>query len=134
MRFNRKRVAPLNEISLTPLIDTTLVLLVIFMVATPIVHNSLKVDLPKGQVQEALSHPDDLIVTIDSHEQLYFNNENVSFSELIKKIIDKVGSRQGLSVTVEGDQEISYKVLVRVVDHIKRIAGIEHVVLSTQKG
>lgn len=134
MKFNRKRIASLNEISLTPLIDTTLVLLVIFMVATPIVHNSLKVDLPKGQVQEDRSNCDELVVTIDSKEQLFFNNEKVDFSQLLEKIIEKVGSRQGLTVKVEGDQEISYRILVRVVDHIKQIAGIEHVVLSTQKG
>ena len=54
-RKSRRAAKHMPEISLTPLIDTALVLLVIFMVATPIMKNSLTIDLPKGHMKEEKS-------------------------------------------------------------------------------
>ena len=50
-RGRRRRLQAMNDVSLTPLIDTALTLLIIFMVATPMMRNSIRVTLPSGQAK-----------------------------------------------------------------------------------
>lgn len=128
------------EISLTPLIDTTLVLLVIFMVATPIMYNSIKVELPKGHVKEDESASNDLIVSIkldgDSKRYVlryFLNQDEFNLDTLIKVLDKKVSNKRTQKVYVNADNKITYGDLVKVVDKIKYIGGIEHVILSTER-
>ena len=53
LKRRRKKAVAINDIPLTPLIDTALTLLIIFMVTTPMMQNAIKVTLPEGQAKEA---------------------------------------------------------------------------------
>lgn len=122
------------EISLTPLIDTALTLLIIFMVTTPMIHNAIKVNLPKGQAQEGGKQPQELVVSIDSKEKIYVNNTPVGLDVLgteIKKLVQN--KQQEKSVWVKVDGASSCDVLVSVIDRIKFVAGIKDVRVATQK-
>ena len=69
--YKRRRARPSpQEISLTPLIDTALTLLIIFMVTTPMMHNAIKVNLPQGKSNEA-GGQQELVVYLTSDEQLF---------------------------------------------------------------
>jgi len=61
-RRNKARTQHLSDLSLTPLIDVVLTLLVMFMVASPLIHNAIKVNLPRGQAQETTTKQYDLVV------------------------------------------------------------------------
>lgn len=132
-RANRSRTSP--EISLTPLIDTALVLLVIFMITTPILHNAIKIDLPKGNKQEAQSDSKDIIVYIDAHENIYIDEEKKpkKLDDLINYLEQKIGSKKDQKVFIDADVKISYGTVFKIVDRIKYVGGVENVILSSQR-
>lgn len=132
-RKRKSRIIPITEVSLTPLIDTALTLLVIFMVATPILHNSIKVDLPKSHLKESTDSGQDIIVTIDKSGQIFVNSVLANLDNLAELINKQIAISEQKVVFVHGDNSIDYKTVVDVVDKIKYIAGVEHVVLSTQR-
>lgn len=133
-RLGRSRLPHSPEISLTPLIDTALVLLVIFMVATPMMHNAVKVSLPKGHVQESSgASKEDVTVYIDKHEQVFINGTPTTTQQFIKTLEQKLGNGARQRVFVNADETISYGALMKVVDAIKYLAGVEDVVLATEQ-
>src|SRR5688572_28085736 len=86
-KFRRRRTShrlDLPEICLTPLIDTALTLLVIFMVTTPMIQNSIKIDLPEGAINEAGSRTsqEELVVAIDKDAKIYVNSMPTSLDKL----------------------------------------------------
>ena len=130
----RRKKLHLPEVSLTPLIDTALVLLVIFMIATPIMHNSLNIDLPKGQMKEdAGQQSANLVVAIDSHERITLNEMPYTFDGLLQELASQVKRSKENKVYVNCDQRVSSGALVKIIDSIKYVAGVEHVVLSTER-
>ena len=61
---------------MTPLIDTALTLLIIFMIATPVLQNAIKVTLPRGNAQEeAHNNQHELVVFIDKNGDFYINKD-----------------------------------------------------------
>ena len=133
-RRRRKGLTRLPEVSLTPLIDTALVLLVIFMVATPIMHNSLAIDLPEGNMKEEVDPTvSSLIVAITAKEKLQLNGKNYSIDSLLKELSKRVKASKDNRVYINCDRKVSSGMLVKVIDSIKYVAGVEHVVLSTER-
>lgn len=136
MRRDRRRSSGLEalpEITLTPLIDTALVLLVIFMVATPVMHNSIKLDLPKGQMQEGKAIPQEIIVHVDRSENMYLNGDPVKKDNLILELEKRIGDKKDVTVYVNGDSHTPYRAVAETVDRIKYTTGVEHVVLGLEK-
>ncbi len=133
-RRRRRSTIALPEVSLTPLIDTALVLLVIFMVATPIMRNSLAIDLPKGQMKEdADPNIAALVVSVTAQEQLQLNGVPYTLETLLKEVAQKIPTLKDKRVYIECDRKASSGTLVKVIDSIKYVAGVEHVVLSTER-
>jgi biopolymer transport protein ExbD len=133
----RKKRGQLPEITLTPLIDTALVLLVIFMVATPVIHNSIKVDLPQGNTKEGEISNDnekELVIYIDKNKNIFFQDKPIQSQELMVALQQALQNRSKRYVVVNGDQSIPYGFLVELVDRIKYVGGVEHVLLATEKG
>lgn len=130
MRFKSRHMP---EISLTPLIDTALVLLVIFMVTTPIMHHGLNIDLPKSQVNESQNQKQEFVIYIDQKENIFLNEKPLSLSELTEELIKNIGSAKNQVVYINGDKVIQYGVLIDVVDKVKSIPGVENVILSTER-
>ncbi len=120
---------------MTSLIDTALTLLMVFMIATPAIHNAIKVTLPKGNAQEtAAQQLDELIVFIDKDGTFYLNKTKYSDKTvLIAEIKKIVSTDQERTVYVKADTAISYGTVIELVDDIKYVGGIKYVALATQK-
>jgi biopolymer transport protein ExbD len=134
IRRGRRIKSTIPEITLTPLIDTALTLLIIFMVTTPMIHNAIKVNLPRGQAKEDSSTKQELIVFIDGKEQLYFNNKAIaSNKELFNELQKAIGNNQDKVVYLKADEDAHWKIVAELLDQMKVIGGVAHVALSTRK-
>ena len=113
----------ITDINVTPLVDVTLVLLIIFMVTTSyIVSPSIKVDLPKaasGTEQEKSA----LAVSIDKAGNLFLNGERTDEAGLTKFIAAELPKNRDLQAIIAADKIVSHGQVVRVIDLVKR-AGI----------
>jgi biopolymer transport protein ExbD len=122
----------LAEINITPFTDVVLVLLIIFMVATPvIVGNTVKVNLPKA-VTSKFEEQRYLTITIDAKEDVFWEGKKISVDELKGIAALKVKQQPGIQIKIKGDKEIRYKTLVKVLDAV-RSAGISHYMLAAEK-
>src|SRR5476651_2089165 len=102
-RRRRKTPSVINDVPLTPLIDTALTLLIIFMVTTPMMQNAIKVTLPEGKAKEDGGAKQDLIVYIDQQKKMFFNGLPVSHDSLINTIKRSVGKDKERTVFVKAD-------------------------------
>jgi biopolymer transport protein TolR len=131
---------PMSDINVVPFIDVMLVLLVIFMITTPLLTQGVKVDLPKTA---AKAMPDQqkepLIVTVDSVGNYYFNladkpNQPITartLSYLVTNQLGPKGTEQQRPVLVRGDKNANYgKVMEAMV--LLQQAGAKSVGLITQ--
>ena len=130
----RRRRARLSaqEISLTPLIDTALTLLIIFMVTTPMLHNAIKVNLPEGKSNEAAAQQE-LIVYLTADEQLFFNGIPVTKDNLVSTVQNAVNKQAGRPVFVKADEKVNYGAVMHVVNTLKMVGGIEYVGMATKR-
>lgn len=133
MRLRRRHTGVLLDISMTPLIDTALTLLIIFMITTPIIQNAIRVSLPKGEAKEDEGGSQELIVYIDKDKHLFFNGQEHEQGELIELIKKHVGEQEEKKVYVKADQEVSYGQVIGLVDRLKVVSGVSHVILATQR-
>jgi len=138
MRYNKRRLRKQNnsltDLSMTPLIDTALTLLIIFMIATPMIQNAIKVTLPRGNTQEDThNQSNELIVFIDKQGDIYIDSVKIEKSQFIDHIKKIIGSDQEKTVYVHADTAVPYGTVIELVDDIKFIGGIKYVALATQK-
>lgn len=132
-RRRRKTPSAINDIPLTPLIDTALTLLIIFMVTTPMMQNAIKVTLPEGKAKEDGGAKQDLIVYIDQQRKMFFNGLPVTHDSLISTIKRAAGKDKESTVFVKADKKVPYGDVIQVVDEIKVAGGVRYVALATQK-
>lgn len=132
-RYKRSNASVIPEITLTPLIDTCLTLLIIFMVTSPVMYNGIKVDLPKGRAQEAQGLQEEFVVHIDKHRQIFLNGSPIKQEQLIGQLKKKIGNQKNKTVFVKGDRSINYGQVLELVDEIKTVGGIDRVALATVK-
>jgi biopolymer transport protein TolR len=132
-RSRRRSSGEMLDISMTPLIDTALTLLVIFMIATPMIQNAIRVSLPKGKAKEDAGAQQELVVYVDKNKKLFFNGAELSDEKIVAQLKERVGTDQNKLVYVKADQAVPYGTVLELVDRIKVVGGISHVVLATQK-
>lgn len=137
MRYNRsrfkKRTNAMSDIPLTPLIDVALTLLVIFMVASPMINNIIKVSLPKGNVQEDPHTLQELVVYVDHNNTLFFEGKPISDKDVVQALKQALAHKEDQVVFVKADEGARYGSVLELVDSIKDVGGIKHVALATQK-
>ncbi len=132
-RSRKKKITELTDISMTPLIDTALTLLIIFMITTPMMQNAIRVTLPKGEAKESNDTQQELIVYVNKDGTLFFNGKAITTDALIKQVKETIGTEQEKTVFVKADQAVSYGTVIELVDQIKIVGGVKYVALATKK-
>jgi biopolymer transport protein TolR len=123
----------MNDVPLTPLIDTALTLLVIFMIAAPMMHNAIKLTLPRGETQEGKGLEPELIVYVDADNNCYWDGKKISVSDLCTLVRIACGVKKDQVLFVKADEKASYGTVLELVDSIKVVGGVQHVALATKK-
>ena len=103
------------EINITPFTDVVLVLLVIFMIATPFIYqSSMKVQLPKASKSAETSR--DIIITINARGDIFLEDEKVDLNGLKYKLRTVIKGKPDTSVIVNGDKNVKYDSVIQVMD------------------
>ena len=131
-----KRALPVNSsINVTPMVDVMLVLLIIFMVITPMLQKGVSVDLAKVNNPEQMPDADKedaLIVAIMRNGDIFFGNDRIAPDQLTNKIKDRIANRVDKRVYIRADARAKYKSVVEVVDNV-RAAGVDDLGLLTDQ-
>jgi biopolymer transport protein ExbD len=124
-----------SNINVTPMVDVMLVLLIIFMVITPMLQKGQSVDLAKTnnpiQMPDA-DKEDALIVAVMRDGRVFFDTQQVGPEELTNKVKERVQNRVNKTVYVKADARAKYKSVVDVVDDV-RSAGVDQLGLLTEQ-
>ena len=124
-----------SNINVTPMVDVMLVLLIIFMVITPMLQKGVTVDLAKvnnPQQMPDADKEDALIVAIMRNGDIFFGNDRVQPDALTNKIKDRIANRVSKIVYLRADARAKYKAVVDVVDNV-RAAGVDDLGLLTDQ-
>ncbi len=119
-----------GQINMIPFIDIVLVLLIIFMVTAPVIQSGIEVNVPKTQIVRELAE-EKLVVSVDSKQTIYLQNNTVNINELADRIREKLLDPARQSVYLRADESVPFGVIAVIMDHLK-VAGIENISVVTQ--
>jgi biopolymer transport protein TolR len=125
-----------SEINVTPMVDVMLVLLIIFMVVTPMLQKGISVDMAKVNNPEQMPDADKedaLLVSITRDGNVYFGSEQVrDIDNLTTKVKDRLANKADKRVYVKADMRTRFGGVVKVVDSV-RAAGVDDLGLLTDQ-
>ncbi|HEX7284647.1 MAG TPA: biopolymer transporter ExbD [Candidatus Angelobacter sp.] len=124
-----------SNINVTPMVDVMLVLLIIFMVITPMLQKGVSVTLAKTDNPMPMADADKedaLIVAVQRDGKIFFDTQQVGPEELTQKVKERVANRPNKVVYVKADARAKYKAVVEVVDNV-RSAGVDQLGLLTEQ-
>jgi biopolymer transport protein TolR len=124
-----------SNINVTPMVDVMLVLLIIFMVITPMLQKGVSVDLAKVNSPEAMPDADKedaLIVAVMRDGKIFFGSDLIVPDQLTQKIKDRISNRTDKRVYIRADARAKYGSVVEVVDNV-RSAGVDDLGLLTEQ-
>ena len=124
-----------SDINVTPMVDVMLVLLIIFMVITPMLNNKVNVDLPKADaavVMEDANKEDAVVVAVTRDGRTFLGGDQVTLDDLGPKISAKLENKTNKEVFMRADTRANYGKVMDAVDGI-RSAGVSQLGLLTEK-
>lgn len=123
-----------SEINVTPFVDVMLVLLIIFMVATPMMTQGLDVDLPQTrQVENLPTESDHMVLTIRRDGKIFLDEYAVDSLPELEGYLQRLVKDKNRALFLQADREVPYGLVVEVMGEIKA-AGIENLGVMADKG
>ena len=124
-----------SNINVTPMVDVMLVLLIIFMVITPMLQKGVSVDM--ARVNNPMPMPDAdkedaLLIAVMRDGKIYFGTDRVEPDQLTAKVKDRLANKVDKRVFIKSDARARYGNVVEVVDNV-RSAGVDDVGLLTEQ-
>src|SRR6266550_7430099 len=124
-----------SDINVTPMVDVMLVLLIIFMVVTPMLQHGVPVDMAKVNNPTDMHDADKedaLLVAVTRDDKVFFGTDPIKVDELTQKIKDKLANRTDKRVFLKADMRAKFGWVVEVVDNV-RAAGVDQLGLLTDQ-
>ena len=131
-RFSQRHsLQTLSEINVTPLLDLAFVLLIIFIITTPLMDKSTGIVLPSSKAAADAVNPALVqTVSLSKDDQVALNSQPVSLDQLTSLLSEKFSSQPAIAVVVRSHRELPVQKLVDVLDAIRR-AGVTKVGVVT---
>lgn len=138
MSRRTKRRKPMAEINVVPYIDVTLVLLIIFMITTPMLQTGVQVDLPQANsapVEQKEDTPP-IVVSIKAQGEYYIKagseeDERIQPEEINARVVAVLSNKPATPVLINADNSVAYGTVVTVMAALKN-AGVPNVGLMTK--
>ena len=127
---SRKSRATLSEINVTPLVDVMLVLLIMFMVTTPLMQQGIEVDLPKTAASGVQATEDPFMLVINKSRRITAGKESLLMKDLEPKLRSIFKARKNKQLYLQVDKSVDYGFVAEAMAEIRR-AGIFSIGLVT---
>jgi len=135
MAIAKKSMGVNSNINVTPMVDVMLVLLIIFMVITPMLQKGVSVDLARTnnpvQMPDA-DKEDSLLVAVTRDGKIFFGTDQITPDQLTAKVKDRLANKVDKKVFIKADARTRYGNVVEVVDNV-RAAGVDTLGLLTEQ-
>jgi biopolymer transport protein ExbD/biopolymer transport protein TolR len=135
MAYKPKAPPVMAEPNVIPMADIMLVLLIIFMVVTPMLQKGVSVDMAKVNNAEDMQNADKddaIILAVTRDGKMYLGSKQVVLSEITTAVKDQISNRLDKTVFVRSDARAKYGDVVKAVDEV-RSAGVDNLGLLTEK-
>jgi biopolymer transport protein ExbD/biopolymer transport protein TolR len=130
-----KAAPPVSDINVTPMVDVMLVLLIIFMVITPLLSKGQSVDMVKTNnpvTMQAADKDDAVLIAVTREGRVFMGTTQTSADQLPQKVKDLLTNRLDKTVFLRADSRVRYQTVVDVVDNL-RAAGVDQLGLLTEQ-
>ncbi|MEO8432622.1 MAG: biopolymer transporter ExbD [Acidobacteriota bacterium] len=117
-----------SDINITPLVDVVLVLLIIFMVITPLLQMGYDVKVPpKAQTDNPINTPaDQLVVSLMPNGKIYLNKQELTAQQLAQQLGDNLKNRSNKTVFFSADDTVVYEEVAKLMDTVRN-AGANNI-------
>jgi biopolymer transport protein ExbD len=128
----RNNLTTLSEINITPLLDLAFVLLIIFMITTPLLENSVNLVIPSSGAANAPVNPSQVqTISIDRAEVIKLNTEQIAPETLATRLAELKRANPDVAIVIRPDRELPVQKLVGLMDALQR-AEIAKVGIATR--
>jgi biopolymer transport protein ExbD len=128
----RQSLSTLSEINVTPLLDLAFVLLIIFMITTPLLESSMNLVIPSsGAKNSPINRSQVQTVSIDRTDTIRFNNRVVDLETLTAQLSELRQRNPDAAIVIRPDRELPVQKLIGLMDAVQR-AGISKVGIATK--
>ena len=135
MAYKPKAPPVMASPNVIPMADIMLVLLIIFMVVTPMLQKGVSVDMAKVNNAEDMQNADKddaIILAVTRDGKMYLGSKQIALSEITNSVKDQIANRLDKTVFVRSDARAKYGDVVKAVDEV-RSAGVDNLGLLTEK-
>ena len=135
MAYKPKAPPVMAAPNVIPMADIMLVLLIIFMVVTPMLQKGVSVDMAKVNNAEDMQNADKddaIILAVTRDGKMYLGSKQIALSEITNSVKDQIANRLDKTVFVRSDARAKYGDVVKAVDEV-RSAGVDNLGLLTEK-
>jgi biopolymer transport protein ExbD/biopolymer transport protein TolR len=129
-----KATPPVSDINVTPMVDVMLVLLIIFMVVTPMLSKGVSVEMVRTKnpiAMQAADKEDAVLVALTREGRVFLGTTQMPADQLAPKVKDLLVNKLDKTVYIRSDARAKYEKVVEVVDNL-RSAGVDQVGLLTE--
>ena len=128
----RQNLFTLSEINVTPLLDLAFVLLIIFMITTPLLESSMNLVIPSsGATNPTINSLQVQTISIDRAETIRFNNQVIDLENLTTQLIQLKQANPDVAIVIRPDRELPVQKLITLMDTLRR-AQITKVGIATK--
>ena len=128
----RQNLSTLSEINVTPLLDLAFVLLIIFMITTPLLENSMNLVIPSsGAKNPPINRSRVQTVSIDRTDTIRFNNQVVDLETLTAQVGELKQKNPDVAIVIRPDRELPVQKLIGLMDALQE-AGITKLGIATK--